>query len=106
MKSDSVIIERVKGAADAFSPPTADHDDELWRVVGVSGGEPPCLVAGKRAAVDLALSRLDGTGGELYIRPEPTPIQSRSTPPVPDEAPQQPGATPTARPARSRPCRS
>jgi hypothetical protein len=63
----SVIIERVFDG----NQPCGGPDGELWRVVPTSGTQDACVVVGKRAAVDLALARLDGTAGELYIRPEP-----------------------------------
>jgi hypothetical protein len=69
VKRDSVIIEPVRN--DAPMQPHSSPDDELWRVIPTSGQGEVCVVAGKRAAVDLALTRLNGTTGDLYIRPEP-----------------------------------
>jgi hypothetical protein len=67
---DSVIIERIGESVPTRRSETGSGE-ELWRVVQASGREGPCVVAGKRAAVDLALTRLSGTAGELYIRADP-----------------------------------
>jgi hypothetical protein len=72
VKKDSVVIERVRGTAESGPDVgSAAGERDLWRVTSPTGGAETCTVTGKRAAVDLALSRLNGTGGELYIREEP-----------------------------------
>jgi hypothetical protein len=66
-----VVIERMdEGAHRGATRGAADREDQ-WRVTSLSARIPDAVVLGKPAAIDAALSRVEGTAGKLWVREHP-----------------------------------
>jgi hypothetical protein len=66
-----VVIQRIDEGADRGAIEGAVDREDQWRVTSLSAPMPDAVVVGKPAAIDAALSRVEGTAGKLWIREHP-----------------------------------